>query len=145
MTNLMNHAIAIAGEAFQGITDEGGVPHIFHNLYVMNAVRSENDLELSLIAILAGVTSVGNVSPANLRALGFPESVCDSVLLLAEDSSVMNYRVYSLNVATCPRASIVLKFSERYYSKVAQMASFDIFRLEAMTAQNKIAFLVGEA
>lgn len=144
MDVLLKKAIQIAANGFEGVTDLCEVPHIFHNLYILNKLSAEEDAELLQIAALVGVVEHSDRTPLSIRLCGFSEAVCSAIELLSEDS-VTDYRIYSLNVAGCTRAATILKLSERYYARIAHLGSLSSEILDSMTIQNKVAFLFREA
>lgn len=135
----LKNAIYIACNALQGIVDEGGVPHIFHNLYILNHLRDYQDLELLQIAALVGISEHIDYLSSFLRDGEYSNTVIECLRLL-DESNVTDYRAYARKVAGSEPASKILKLSERYYNRVAQLAELNPAVVSRMSLRERISF-----
>lgn len=84
--NLINKAISFASDSHAGQLDKGGVPYIFHCLYVMNSVvkkHGHHDQELAAIAVLHDVVE-GTRATVDQIAVMFGERVAAGVEALTK-------------------------------------------------------------
>lgn len=72
----LERAIAIAAAAHAGQTDKAGQPYILHPLRVMLRVAQPEE---RMAAVLHDVVEDADVTLAQLRGEGFPESVVEAV------------------------------------------------------------------
>lgn len=76
MAGTLEQAIRLAATVHEGQSDQAGAPYILHPLRVMLAVTTP---EARMAAVLHDVVEDGEVTPEQLRAAGFPESVVAAV------------------------------------------------------------------
>lgn len=84
--NLINKAISFASDSHAGQLDKGGVPYIFHCLYVMNAVvkkHGHHDQELAAIAVLHDVVEDTRATVDQIAVM-FGERVASGVEALTK-------------------------------------------------------------
>jgi (p)ppGpp synthase/HD superfamily hydrolase len=72
----LEDAIELALKVHRGMTDKAGAPYILHVLRVMLAVEGET---ARLAAVLHDVIEDSDYTLADLRDLGFPDEVVDTV------------------------------------------------------------------
>lgn len=74
--HLLEQAIALAVEKHRGQSDKSGAPYILHPLRMMTRMKTT---EAMIVAVLHDVVEDTDTSLADLRQMGFPESVVAAV------------------------------------------------------------------
>lgn len=89
---MLDKAIRIASEAFEGVYDKGGQPYILHCLYVMNQM-CENDYELRSIAVMHDLIEDTEWTIGDLYNEGFSDRVVQGVMTMTHliDESYEDY------------------------------------------------------
>lgn len=102
---LIELALGTALAAYRGKLDKGGQPYILHPLRLM--ARFVDPMEQAC-ALLHDVLEDSEYGTDDLRRLGFPETVVETVLLLTrqEDES---YMAYIARLCICPTARKIKK------------------------------------
>ena len=77
--NYIYKALEIVTTLFENDTDKGGMPYMFHLVYVYRHVSSVNE---KVIALLHDVIEDKDVSKEDLIDIGFPTKVVDAVVSL---------------------------------------------------------------
>ena len=95
MSLMLTNAIIVAATAHGEAKDKAGMPYIFHPLRVLEAARFLGlDEESQVIAVLHDVVEDTNVTLADLRRMGFPETVISGVDALTRRYDHPNYETY---------------------------------------------------
>jgi (p)ppGpp synthase/HD superfamily hydrolase len=79
---MLDVAIAITAEAFQGKFDKGGKPYILHCLHVMNKLKYEDDDELMQAAVMHDLIEDTDWTLDKLRELRFSDRVIHIITML---------------------------------------------------------------
>lgn len=79
--SILETAIKLAVDAHQGQTDKAGKPYILHPLRLMMQCETE---ALQIVAVLHDVIEDSDVTPANLRNLGFSDEVVGALSCLTK-------------------------------------------------------------
>ena len=89
---MLDKAIALTAQVFEGKFDKGGEPYILHCLYVMHKVGPD-DHELMTIAVLHDVVEDTNITIDDLKEMGFSDRVIWGVKALThqKDEPYMDY------------------------------------------------------
>lgn len=86
-------ALAVASFLHQGVRDKGGVPYIFHPLWIANALKENGeDIETIIVAILHDTFEDTEITLEELREL-FSNRIVDAVEALSkgEGEDPMDY------------------------------------------------------
>lgn len=122
MKNLLAKAIALASTKFENTLDKGGHPYILHCIRVMDGVKDKGTIAM-IAGILHDVVEDTDVTPDDLRNMGFPDEVLTVLCLLTHDRSVP-YMDYIKALSVHPIATAVKKADLR--------DNTDIFRLKGL-------------
>lgn len=104
--NLLGRAIAIAAQAHQRQTDQGGKPYILHPIRMMMRLRT-TDEELMSIAILHDVIEDTDVTLDSLYSEGFSDRVIDAVRLLTKKHPDEDYDEFIDRILTNEDAMLI--------------------------------------
>ena len=88
--NLVYKALEIVTKLFENDTDKGGMPYMFHLVYVYRHVSSMDE---KVIALLHDVIEDKDVSKEDLLDIGFPDNIVDAVGFLTRVRP-MEYKDY---------------------------------------------------
>jgi len=116
---MLDKAIRMAAEAFEGKFDKGGHPYILHCLHVMNAV-DPTDHELMIIAVLHDLIEDTPATPYILTNLGFSPRVVSALTLLTHEKGV-EYMDYIRAIAMNEDAVVVKRADLRHNSDIMRM------------------------
>jgi len=128
---MLDKAIAIAANVFEGKYDKGGKPYVLHCIWVMNKM-DVNDHELMTIAVLHDVVEDTYYTFNHLRKAGFSERVIDGVKALTHENGVP-YMDYIKIIALNPDARKVKMADLDHNSRILRMKGLrekDFKRLE---------------
>ena len=128
---MLDKAISIAAQAFEGKYDKGGKPYILHCLTVMKAMPEEDD-ELRCIAVLHDLVEDTPWTLEGLQEAGFSHRVVRGVETLTHDHSV-SYDDYIKKIALYNDARKVKLADLRHNSDIMRMKGLskrDFDRLE---------------
>ena len=102
---MLDKAIALTAEKFEGKFDKGGQPYILHCLHVMNAVcPNQDDHELMCIAVMHDLVEDTDVTLGDLYALGFSQRVVSGVDCMTHRGGEDYMDVYIRRIALNPDA-----------------------------------------
>lgn len=123
-TELTIKALKTAYKAHEGQTDKSGLPYIFHPYHVAEQMTTEVS---AAIALLHDVIEDTDMTAEDLRALGFPDSVVDGVVLMTHDKGT-DYFDYIHKLKKDPEAKAV---------KLADLEhNSDLSRLDTVTERD---------
>lgn len=117
---MLDVAISIASQAFEGIRDKGDKPYILHCLYVMNEVAHLGDEELMAIAILHDLVEDTEWTIDGLRKKGFSERVIHGINYLTHDR-IVSYEDYIENIKRNDDAIIIKRADLRHNSDITRI------------------------
>lgn len=83
--NLLTKSLIIVSEMFKDMYDKEGVPYINHLYYVCENVHSLNE---KVVALLHDLIEDTAATLDDLREVGYPESIINSVKILTRDKTV---------------------------------------------------------
>lgn len=121
---MLDKAISIASQAFEGKYDKGGQPYILHCLYVMNQMP-ENDHELRCVAVLHDIVEDTDWTLLDLREEGFSVTVVDAVELLTKKNG-QSYDDYIKEVKQNDLARQVKLADLKHNSDITRMKGIEI-------------------
>lgn len=128
---MLDKAISIAAQAFEGKYDKGGQPYILHCLTVMKAIPEDDD-ELRCIAVLHDLVEDTEWTLEDLQKVGFSNRVIRGVETLTHDPEV-SYDDYIKKIARYSDARKVKLADLRHNSDIMRMKGIsrkDFERLE---------------
>jgi (p)ppGpp synthase/HD superfamily hydrolase len=80
---MLDRAISITSQAFEGKFDKGGQPYILHCLHVMNQM-DENDMDLRCVAVLHDLLEDTEWTELDLLMEGFNGKVVKAIVALTK-------------------------------------------------------------
>ena len=102
---MLDKAIALTAEKFEGKFDKGGQPYILHCLHVMNAVcPNQDDHELMCIAVMHDLIEDADLTLGDLYASGFSQRVVAGVDCMTHRGGEDYMDVYIRRIALNPDA-----------------------------------------
>ena len=102
-TELTKKAMQIAFDAHKEQVDKAGLPYIYHPIHLAEQMDTEEEV---CAALLHDVIEDTGITPDNLRAYGFPESVMTALSLLTHNDEE-EYMDYIEKIKTNPLAKKV--------------------------------------
>lgn len=129
VTDMLDIAISITAQAFEGKTDKGGVPYVMHCLHVMSEVRKKfrEDTELQCIAMLHDIVEDTDWTLDLLREKGFSARVVRGVEVLTHENDI-SYDDYIKRIGMYEDARQVKMADLRHNS--------DIMRIKGLTKKD---------
>lgn len=97
---LLQLAINVATKAHKDQVDKAGKPYILHPITVANSVE---DIDAKIVAYLHDVIEDTSITADDLRNLGFPEHLVQSILILTKNKGI-SYEEYITKIKTDPIA-----------------------------------------
>jgi (p)ppGpp synthase/HD superfamily hydrolase len=128
---MLDKAISITAQAFEGKFDKGGEPYIIHCLMVMNQMPS-NDPDLRCIAVMHDLIEDTEWEIQELAELGFSTRVTTALTLLTHDHKI-SYDDYIKTISLSRDATLVKLADLRHNSDIHRMKGLrkkDFERLE---------------
>lgn len=128
---MLNKAIRIVAEAFDGKYDKGGKPYFMHCYHVMMQM-DQSDEELCCIALMHDLIEDTDWTLAKVRELGFSERVCRALDFLTHYERT-TYDNYITGISYNEDARIVKLADLRHNSDITRMKGLtkkDFERLE---------------
>lgn len=123
--NLLEKAIVLAVEAHAGQVDKQERPYILHPLRLMLQMETEEEM---ITAVLHDVIEDTSITLAQLREMGFPETVLTTLELLTHKTAETPYEDYVAAIKPNPLARKV---------KLADLThNMDIRRLPTLTLKD---------
>lgn len=123
--NLIEKAIVLAVEAHAGQVDKQERPYILHPLRLMLQMETEEEM---VTAVLHDVIEDTPITLAQLREMGFPETVLAALELLTHKTAETPYEEYIAAIQQNPLACKV---------KLADLShNMDIRRLPTLTLKD---------
>ena len=120
---MLNKAIEVARNAFEGMADENGNPYFEHSCRVMEQMETEEE---KIVAMLHDIVEDTEVSLSDLQSWGFSRKILDTVGQLTKRSD-MTYFDYIDDISGSELATKV---------KIAEVRdNKDIFRVKKMSFQ----------
>ena len=105
---MLDKAIRLAADAFEGKFDKGGQPYILHCLHVMRTVcPNQDDHELMCIAVMHDLVEDTDITLKDLYDMGFSERVVSGVACMTHMNGEDYMDVYIRRVALNPDAKRV--------------------------------------
>ncbi len=99
--NLLEQAIVLAVESHAGQVDKAERPYILHPLYLMLQMETEEEM---ITAVLHDIIEDTTITLAQLRQMGFPETVLAALELLTHKTAETPYEEYIAAIKTNPLA-----------------------------------------
>ena len=119
---MLDKAIALTAEKFEGKFDKGGQPYILHCLHVMNAVcPNQDDHELMCIAVMHDLVEDTDVTLGDLYALGFSQRVVSGVDCMTHRGGEDYMDVYIRRIALNPDTRLVKRYDLDHNSQMMRM------------------------
>ena len=119
---MLDKAIALTAEKFEGKFDKGGQPYILHCLHVMNAVcPNQDDHELMCIAVMHDLVEDTDVTLGDLYALGFSQRVVSGVDCMTHRGGEDYMDVYIRRIALNPDTRLVKRDDLDHNSQMMRM------------------------
>ena len=117
---MLDVAISITAQAFEGRFDKGGKPYVLHCLHVMNAVSHYNDDDLSCAAVMHDLVEDTPWTLDELAKVGFSARVITTLALLTHVENV-TYDDYIKAIATNEDARRIKLADLRHNSDILRM------------------------
>ena len=128
---MLDKAISITAQAFEGKYDKGGHPYILHCLYVMNQMPAQ-DTDLRCLAVMHDLVEDTRWTLDSITNLGFSSRVLQGLSLLTHDHSIP-YDDYIRAIGTSKDATLVKLADLRHNTDILRMKGLrekDFKRLE---------------
>jgi len=139
-TALTKKALRLCFDAHKEQVDKTGLPYVFHPFHLAEQMTDELS---TVCALLHDVVEDTDLTPEDLRNMGFPEDVLQVLALLTHDPAV-EYMDYVKNLSQNPVARAVKLADLAHNSDLSRMDTVDEW---AKKRQEKylraIAFLQG--
>ena len=120
---MLNKAIEVARNAFEGMVDEFGNPYVEHSCRIMEQMDTEDE---KIVAMLHDVVEDTEVSLSDLQSYGFSRMILDTVGQLTKRSD----RTYFDYIDDISGSELATKI------KIAEVRdNKDIFRVRKMSFQ----------
>ena len=126
-------AIKLAVDAHQGQTDKAGKPYILHPLRLMMQCETE---ALQIVAVLHDVIEDSDITPANLRNLGFSDEVVGALSCLTKQKGE-DYFAFISRAMSNPLARRVKELDlidNMNSSRLTELSDTDVARLRKYIA-----------
>lgn len=135
-TPLTKRAMDLSFEVHKDQRDKSGRPYVFHPFHLADHMHTE---EAACVALLHDTVEDGDVTPDDLRGMGFPNAVIDAITALTHNPSVP-YLDYVLSLRNQPLAREVKLADLRHNSNLS--------RLDQVTdrdRQRRLKYLMAQA
>jgi (p)ppGpp synthase/HD superfamily hydrolase len=99
----LTKAIKIARDAHRGQKDKSGIDYIYHPLYVMSQMFTEDEM---IVAVLHDVVEDTNITIEQLQSQGFQEHIIYAIAIISRNEGT-TYKDYIRNVSSSPLATRV--------------------------------------
>lgn len=116
---MLDKAISLAAQKFEGKFDKGGKPYILHCLYVMNQMPT-NDEELQQIGVMHDLLEDTELTSGDLLEMGFSVRVIEGVCACTH-SDRETYDEYIHRVALNSDARLVKLADLRHNSDITRI------------------------
>ncbi|MDO4797570.1 MAG: hypothetical protein Q4A01_06075 [Coriobacteriales bacterium] len=116
-TPLTKRAMDLSFEVHKDQRDKSGRPYVYHPFHLADHMHTE---EATCVALLHDTVEDGDVTPDDLRDMGFPNSVVDAITALTHDPSVP-YLDYVLGLRDQPLAREVKLADLRHNSNLSRL------------------------
>ena len=136
-SKLTRKAMKICFEKHKDQVDKGGMPYIFHPLYVAESMEDEDSV---IVALLHDVIEDTDMTIEELRAHGFSDVVIEAIKLLSRDMS-MSYMNYIRSLKGNPIARAVKIADLKHNSDLSRLdvvSDKDIYRVKKYQKALKI-------
>lgn len=120
-TKITKRAMKLCFEAHKNQTDKGGMPYVFHPFHLAEQMPDE---ETTIAALLHDVVEDTDYTLADLRGMGFPESVLDAISLMTHDES-LPYMEYVKQIKQNRIAAIVKRADLMHNSDLSRLDVID--------------------
>ena len=120
-TPLTKKAVKLCFEAHKDQVDKSGLPYVFHPFHLAEQMTDELT---TVTALLHDVVEDTSYTLADLREMGFPETVLDALALLTHDDGTA-YLEYVARLKTNPIARAVKLADLRHNSDLTRLDQVD--------------------
>ena len=120
-TPLTKKAVKLCFEAHKDQVDKSGLPYVFHPFHLAEQMTDE---PTTVTALLHDVVEDTSYTLADLREMGFPETVLDALALLTHDDGTA-YLEYVARLKTNPIARAVKLADLRHNSDLTRLDQMD--------------------
>lgn len=127
-TELTKKALRVCYEAHSGQMDKGGVPYVFHPLYVAGQMQDEYDI---CVALLHDVIEDSDYTMEDIISMGFPGQIIDAIRCITKLKS-QSYEEYIQAVKTNPIAVRVKLADLEHNSDLTRLSKVDEAALERL-------------
>lgn len=118
-------ALALCFEAHRDQLDKSGIPYVFHPFHLAEQMQDE---DTTIAALLHDVVEDTDYTLADIKKMGFGDSVIDALALLTHDPSVP-YIDYVAEIKKNPVAKAVKLADLRHNSDLSRLDSVDDFAI----------------
>ena len=116
---MLDRAISIASEAFEGEHDKGGVPYIMHCLHVMRQVKNLGE-QAQIAAVLHDLIEDTEWTADDLIREGFDHQTVALIVLLTHGDDEP-YMDYIMRISISPTARAIKMADLRHNSDIHRM------------------------
>ena len=120
-TPLTKKAVKLCFEAHKNQVDKSGLPYVFHPFHLAEQMTDELT---TVTALLHDVVEDTSYTLADLRKMGFPETVLDALAMLTHDDGSA-YLEYVARLKTNPIARAVKLADLRHNSDLTRLDHVD--------------------
>ena len=120
-TPLTKKAVKLCFEAHKNQVDKSGLPYVFHPFHLAEQMTDELT---TVTALLHDVVEDTSYTLADLRKMGFPETVLDALAMLTHDDGA-TYLEYVAKLRTNPIARTVKLADLRHNSDLTRLDHVD--------------------